>query len=690
MPINRIFLSLLIAAFTIAPGSPSDRHLVAPGIFSAIAAEYSGEFAQENTRHIAEYHRIQGSPMMAEVAERVILARLRAMGIEAKIEQFPSDGRTKYHTYTSPMGWEIRDGELWLEGVAGDPLFKPIRLCSYRSVPMCVSTYSKGGTWSGELVDVGKGLSEADYVAKDVRGKVVLASGYAGSVMREAVIKRGAVGIVIYPDPHDRPGHPDMVLYNGIWPREDELEKTSGGFQISTNQYSQLKSLMQRGPARVRGTIDATLGPGQLTIVHGYIRGTEMPRKKEVLITAHLDHPKWSANDNASGSGTLIEMARTIRTLIEKKKIMPPRATIHFMWVPEYYGTVAYVAQHPELCPCHDLFDPPMSSIQANAPCILANINLDMVGEDTVKTGSRFYMTRNPDSVPSSLEALLEDLLEQTKEANLYAPAGTRNYWPAEMSPYAQGSDHDIFVGLGIPSSMFGHEPEWTHHTSEDTMDKTDASELLRIGVLATAAAVWMTGEPQWFNLKLLSTGARLSEYARRAAKIAAHPAFPPRAAEMLRLQYCRNAMIALAQNHKEMVDGVLSTKVEKLRDGSVRVSSTLGSKEYPQMSPCPLWICDGRPGNGPRRLAQIPFDSSALQNLAGEDKSWWNEQAARFSGQPDLSLIVFEAMNFMNGQRTAEQIAVALSAEFNLDLDQLWLKRLIQILAAQKLVAPK
>jgi hypothetical protein len=88
---------------------------------------------------------------------------------------------------------------------------------------------------------------------------------------------------------------PGMVRYNGNWPHADELEKTSGGFQISRNQYEQLKALMHSGPVRVRGKIDATLGPGKLTVVHAYIRGTEHP-EREVLVTGHLDHPKWSAN----------------------------------------------------------------------------------------------------------------------------------------------------------------------------------------------------------------------------------------------------------------------------------------------------------------------------------------------------------------------------------------------------------
>ena len=85
----------------------------------------------------------------------------------------------------------------------------------------------------------------------------------------------------------------------------------------------------------------------------------------------------------------------------------------------------------------------------------------------------------------------MSDVMEQTREANLYAPTGTRNYWQPEAIPYAQGSDHDVFFGLGIPATMLGHDPDWTHHTSEDKIDKTDASECRRVGVLASAAAYW-------------------------------------------------------------------------------------------------------------------------------------------------------------------------------------------------------
>ena len=275
-----LFAPLCLLAAASAPA----QHMVPQKTFDAIATEYSGEAAQENTRRIVEYHRIQGSPMMSAVAEQVVLPRLKAAGLEAGIEQFPSDGKIRYGTYISPMGWDMRGGELWVEegSVEANETLRPSCSAATPTCPMCVSTYSKGGEWTGDLVDVGSGTSDADYKSIDVHGKVALASGYAANVVREAVIKHGAVGVVIYPAAGDRPDHPDMIRYNGIWPRAEELDKTSSGFQISRNQYDMLKGLMKQGAVRVHGKIDATLAPGKLTLVHAYIRGTEHP-EREVL-----------------------------------------------------------------------------------------------------------------------------------------------------------------------------------------------------------------------------------------------------------------------------------------------------------------------------------------------------------------------------------------------------------------------
>ncbi len=641
------------------------QHLIPQPVFNAIAAEYSGEAAQEYDRQIVQYHRIQGSPMMAEVAERVALARLQSWGIESKIEQFPSDGKIRYQTHISPMGWDMRGGELWIESVAGDAHFSPLRLCRYSDVPMCVSTYSKGGDWSGDLVEVGAGTSDADYANKDVRGKVALAYGYAGAVVREAAIKHGAVGVVIYPPPGDRPDHPDMVRYNGIWPRAEELDKTVGGFQISANQYTKLQELMRQGAVKVHGKIDATLEPYKLTLVHAWIRGSQNP-EQEIIVTGHLDHPKWSANDNASGSATMLEAVRTLHALIAAGKLPAPLVSIHFMWVPEFFGTMAYITKHPEARGCNAGWDdprqsPPNKPYHVGDPCILFNLNLDMTGEDTVKTNSRFYITRTPDSVPGYLNGVMEDVLQQTREASLFAPTGSRNYWPAEMAPYMQGSDHDVFLGLGISSTMLGHDPDWTHHSSEDTVDKTDASEFRRVGVLAAASAYWLANDsPE--NQKRIADVGRAEIIATRSRRL--------------------GETLALEAGSKRA-----QTDIDSLAAAMQRQSNQFQFKPSTKSAST---------GPAPRRLTVPPLYEAAFDNMLAADKKWWDTQEAAFSTEapdggeptsPPFGMIVYEAMNFMDGKRTTSDIAELLSAEYDHDFDAAWIDRLVGVLGRLQLI---
>ncbi len=659
----------LLLALLLPVAAPAAEHLLRQQTFNAIAQQYSGEAAQENDRQIIEYHRIQGSPMMAAVAQQVVLEKLKAAGIEARIEQFPSDGKTRYQTHISPMGWDMRGGELWVESAAGQSSFTPVRICRYSDLPMCVATYSKGGEWTGELIDVGPGTRDADYKDRVVRGKVVLASGYAENVVRQSVVERGAVGAVIYPSATDRPEHPHMVRYNGIWPRAEELNRTSGAFQISASQYAYIHDLMQRGAVRVRGNIDATLGPGNLTLVHAYIRGRGEPAR-EVMVTGHLDHPKWSANDNASGSAAMIEMAATIHSLVAAGKIPPPKQTIHFMWVPEYFGTIAYLTKHPEARACGPWDDPRPAGTAA--PCIVASLNLDMVGEDTVKTNGLFYITRTPDSVPSFLDALMSDVLEQTREAALYAPSGTRNYWPAEMAPFAQGSDHEPLLGIGVPATMLGHDPDWTHHTSEDTPDKTDASEFRRVGVLATGAAVWLaTAEPE--DLRRLSHLGAADIIAGRAQRIARALGDPDSAATQRRIQENAKVMAVLQS-------GYLNGRTPPANPSALGPASATQTR-----------------GGGLRRQTLLPIAAPAYEPLTGDDRKWWDEQSRRFSGGSSggslptgvtFGTLVFETINFMDATRTSVDIAGLLSAEFDWDIEAAWVERLVGILAGLGLVA--
>jgi hypothetical protein len=483
-----------------------------------------------------------------------------------------------------------------------------------------------------------------------------------------------------------------MVRYNGIWPRAEEMEKTAGGFQISANQYTMLRELMQQGPVKVRGKIDATLKPFQLTLVHAYIRGkTPGP---EVLITGHLDHPKWSANDNASGSAAMMEMARSLHALIAAGTLPAPDMTLHFMWVPEFFGSMAYVTKHPEARGCNRGWDDPRQTpankpSNAEDPCILFNLNLDMVGEDTVKTNSRFYITRTPDSVPGLMNAAMEDVLKQTREANLFAPTGTRNYWPAEMASYMQGSDHDVFLGLGIASTMLGHDPDWTHHSSEDTVDKTDASEFLRVGVLAAAAAYYGGTDARgkendlWLRPSSWGTGEMIADRAKRVAETLAGPVSE---ASKQRLRTDLEYMATMIDQQQHAAQQFLQEDQQPAPDTEFQIKiSSRGKKK----------------SSGPvaHRLTLLPVYEETFEHLSGDDLKWWSAQQSVFSSDtpggglpagPTLDLVVYEAINFMDGKRTNPEIAELLSAEYGRDFSAEWMDRLVGVLGRLQLVSAK
>jgi hypothetical protein len=335
----------------------------------------------------------------------------------------------------------------------------------------------------------------------------------------------------------------------------------------------------------------------------------------------------------------MLEVARTVQTLVQQKKATL-RSTLHFMWVPEFFGTMAYVTKHPEA-----------RAADGAGPGIVANLNMDMVGEDTVKTNSRFYFTRTTDSRPSFLNALLEDVLEQTKAAALVAPSGSRHTWPAEETPYAPGSDHDVFLGLGVPATMLGHDPDWTHHTSEDTIDKTDATEFRRVGVFATASALFLAtaDDAAWKRLDTLAVSEQVADLARRSGR-----------ARAFGLGACLSRF---------------DSAVASLRTAT---------------APVPLVPHAGPAGKGPRPLTIQPLEGAAFEPLAGDDLTWWRGQTSRFGGPggPGRDVVVYEAVNFMDGNRTTAEIGEALTCEFDTAIDAAWVERLLGILEKLKLVA--
>ncbi|MGD8539834.1 MAG: DUF4910 domain-containing protein [Candidatus Aminicenantes bacterium] len=463
------FFTVLFMCFSLSVLA-EESPLASQKLTQALVDEVSGEIAFNYTVLISHYDRIQASEGWHNSAVMIKKELVKMGYTDAVIEGWPSNGSRYYYTYQTPIGWEAKKAELWMVSPERQ------RLCLFEEIPLTLVKHSNSADVEAELIDVGTGVGDEPYRGKDVKGKIVLATAYTGDVMREAVVKRGALGVVTWYPPDVRPGYPNMIRYTAIWPRWEERAKIGFGFNVSKNQGWHLKKMLNEGKKVVlKAFVDAEYYDSKIEALTVSFPGSEEP-EKEVLIIGHLCHPLPSANDNASGSGGMLEMARALKSMVDKGLLDPPKRTIRFLWVPEFYGTVPFIQAHLE-----------------RIRNTLAVINCDMIGEDLHLTGGTFNITCTPDSVPSYLNDVVVNFTKLADRLRLQSINGSSHPFAYRVRPFSGGSDHYIFNdgALRVPAVMFGHGDTF-HHTSLDTPDKVDASELRRVCFIALGSTYYM------------------------------------------------------------------------------------------------------------------------------------------------------------------------------------------------------
>jgi hypothetical protein len=433
----------------------------------------SGDLAHDYVSHLALWDRSQYTPGY-DLAAEWMLQQAKKFGLEqATIEEYPADGKIDYFGNRTQPIWTVKRAELWLTS----PF--EVKLTSYAELPMSLARNSSSGNVEAEVVDIGNGMSDDDF-KQDVKGKIVLTTGNAFIVYQRAVVQHGAAGIVTswsVPefDYLDRlPGDfPDEFGWGAV-PAPDEKRPGSFAFLISSRRAQELRTLMHGKPIRMRAVVEATFSPGTMKIVSGVIPGSKYPNE-EIVLTAHLDHYKPGANDNASGSASILEIARTINQLVAEKQLPRPLRTIRFLWVPEYMGSYAWFSRH---------LDDPVKR--------LADLNFDMLGENLKTTNAVFSIMYTPDSNPTYLNAVMESILDfmnkynderypPQKDFQIISIRGSRNRLQGRMLPYETGTDHEVFNAAKIPGTGPLGWPDFFYHSSEDTPDKVDPTQLHRV-----------------------------------------------------------------------------------------------------------------------------------------------------------------------------------------------------------------
>jgi hypothetical protein len=471
------FALAILLGFT-AAAQPSSLSFLSDRDLAALASEVSGETAKRNLEGLSRQHRMRGSQGFRNATD-LILAELQRYGYaDAHVESFPTDGQIFYGTQRSRPAWNADLAELWEVDEHG---VRRTRLASWDASPISLAQDSASADVTAELVDVGAGTTDGDYANNDVRGRIVLASAQPGPVAAKA-LPRGAVGIISYAQNQRTAwyGDNDQLVR---WGHLDTFaaQKTFA-FMVSLKTARALQQrLASSQTVRLHAKVVAGQENGDYRIATATIPGSE---PGEIVFSCHLDHPRPGANDNASGCAAILESARTLSKLIAEKRLAPPRRTIRFVWPPEIEGTLALLNARPEL-----------------AKNIRAAVHLDMVGGGP-ETKAIFHVTRGPASQPSFVYDLADSVAMLVNEQTAaFAKSGTAKYplvasdgskdpLRAELAPFSQGSDHQVYSdsSFGIPAIYLNDWPDRYIHTNLDVPANIDSTKLGRAAFIAAVS----------------------------------------------------------------------------------------------------------------------------------------------------------------------------------------------------------
>lgn len=216
--------------------------------------------------------------------------------------------------------------------------------------------------------------------------------------------------------------------------------------------------------------IDSTLEKGSIENVEAVIRGDI---DEEILMVAHLCHPRSSVNDNASGAAAAMEAMCALQRLIKEDALPHPYRTIRLLLMPEFTGTYAFLKEN-----------------ENRLSKLMAGINLDMVAGYQSNDAGALIIVDTPDSSHSFSGDLSSIILEELSKECAFG--GKDRYVPLFLGvkvPFAFGSDHYILSDptVDIPAVALTQWPDKTYHTSADSLEHIDPMMLRRAAALAGA-----------------------------------------------------------------------------------------------------------------------------------------------------------------------------------------------------------
>jgi len=426
-------------------------------IHEALARTLSGERAVTQACEQNRIERWFTFPNFERSAERCADELRRAGLDDVEVESFPADGETMWSGWGRMMAWDVESARLWMIEPRAE------LLADWSLKPQSLVMYSGACEVEGEVVEWNGELDA------DLTGKIPFTRHRINDVYPQ-MRQLGAGGIVsdfigTLPGVRDRFDLPDDVRWENSAIRMGHGDQW--GFMLTPRQGRMLRDLLREGPVRLRAEVRSRNYPGIFKSATGVIRGDET-EEQEILFVTHLYEP--GANDNASGTGCGLEMARALNESIESGALPRPRRSIRFLFNWEGFGLYAWCHKHRD---------------RMNR--ILGGLNIDEIGVDQAKGRSVVHLFMPPAANPSCVGDLIAHLCAEILSPQIrWRDVADR----AEIINDTITSDPNMDIVLPCLIQY----PSYNYHASSDTPDTLSPETMKAIGLVSGTHLYFLAG----------------------------------------------------------------------------------------------------------------------------------------------------------------------------------------------------
>lgn len=220
--------------------------------------------------------------------------------------------------------------------------------------------------------------------------------------------------------------------------------------------------------------------------VMGYIKGKSKP-DEYIIVSAHYDHLGKrgdevfnGANDNGSGSSTLLELAQSCQQAVLEGN--SPERSIVFLW---------FCGEEKGLLGSHYYTENPIFPLQNT----MVNINVDMVGrtDEKYKDNPDYIYIIGSDRLSSDLHKISEDVNKKYTQLTLDYTYNSED----DPNKYYYRSDHYNFAKNGIPAIFYFNGTHEDYHRTTDDVDKINFDAMEKVGKLIFHTLFELANRPQ-------------------------------------------------------------------------------------------------------------------------------------------------------------------------------------------------